>query len=444
MAKRRQVKNNQGQKSRIDHDVRADSYQEIFMNVGGPGDPSSYSGTGIATLLTRWELDNIFMGDGVGRRIVEVVPEEMFRKGFTIDGVENTDDLFSRWDAMDINNKLIDAFVWTRLYGGSLVVMGLADGSSSMMNPAGDGELAFIRVYDKNHVRPFQKYSNPNHEKYGEPEIYMITPPGSGAGYKVHESRCIRIDGDRVPERFRQANDGWGGSCLQGVTDALKDFGISHRMASSLLARKQQGVWKVKELAEMIKDKYGKALIRERLDQVDMTRSINNSIGLDAVSEEYELLNGDLTGVTDVIDSKKSVIMMVTGIHESILTGENVSGINANENTALESFHKLVEREQMDNARPVIEALVSRMIKDQTWKIKFNPLAIESEAQKSDRMQKQSQADSAYVQEQILSPEEIRDTLAKRGDYVMSKAPVVIPPGGDKTVEEDEKIINGD
>lgn len=442
MARKAPKKNETPQES----SERLDSYQEIFLNVGTAGDPFNYGGVGRARIMSRPELERIYMADGIGKRIVDIVPEEAFRNGFTIDGADEMPEIRSRWDALDASNKLTDAMCWARLYGGAVVVMGINDGSGEMDTPAGQGEIEFLRVYDRYSVKPFQVENNPLMPNFGEVSIYEITPM-AGVSYRVHISRMIVIDGERIPDRVRHRNGGWGASCLQGIAGALTDFGVSHQMATSLLARKQQGVWKINDLSMMCRDRQGKGILRERLNQVDMTRSNNNSIALDAVTEDYVLLNGDLSGVTDVIGEKKSLLTMLSGIHESILTGENVSGINANENTALASFHQLVSRYQVDVARPVIEMVVTRLgVSRKEWNIKFNPLSVESDAQKADRMQKQSQADATYLQEQVLDEDEVRDTLRKRGDYQMKTGNPEIDPARQanqsNTPEEDEAILN--
>lgn len=420
---------------------RGDSYREVFLNVGNAGDPTAYKSAATSRPLMKFQLDRIFMGDGVGRRIVEIVPEEMFRAGFNVEGVDDMKEIRSKWDALNANQMLTDATVWDRLYGGALVVFGLDDGRS-FEDEAGEGEVKFIRVYDRYEVSPYLYNEDPNSDAFGEVEYWQVNAQFTGS-YYVHRSRCIALRGRRLSNEMRRRQNGWGASALQGVSDALADFGLSHQMATSLLARKQQGVWKIKDLAEMLQDRIGKSLVKERQAEVDMSRSINNSIALDSLTEEYELLNGDLGGVTDVMGEKKSVLMMVTGIHESILTGENVSGINANENTALATFHQLVERAQIEKARPVMEYIIERMIPNQgNWAIQFNPLAVESDQQRAERVAKESEADERYITNQLLDDEEIRDTLRKRGDYVMKDGPAKIRPP-ETTPEEDEDLING-
>jgi len=422
-------------------DARLDSYQEIFLNVGTAGDPFNYGGIGAARIMRRPELERIYMSDGVGRRIVDIVPEEMMRSGFNVEGIDNMDEVKSKWDAIDATNKLTDAMIWARLFGGSIVIMGIDDGSANLSEPAGEGEIDFLRVYDRYSAQVYAREENSLLKNFGEPTIWEITPM-VGPTYYVHASRCIVFDGERVPERVRQRNNGWGASILQCLSGALKDFGISHQMATSLLARKQQGVWGIKDLSMMCRDRDGKVILKERLNQVDMTRGNNNSIALDADTETYTLLNGDLSGVKDVIGEKKNLLTMLTGIHESILTGENVSGINANENTALASFHQLIERSQVDVARPAIEILLNRMgLNAESWKIEFNPLSVESDAQKADRLQKEADADTKYEAAQILDADELRDTLRKRGHYVMKDGAADIKESQNDP-DKDAEILN--
>lgn len=420
---------------------RLDSYAEVFLNIGTGGDPFNYGGLGRPRIASRVELERIYMSDGIGRRIIDIIPEEVFGSGFTIQGVDNMDEIRSQWDAIDATNKLIDAYAWARLFGGSLVIMGIDDGQP-LEDSAGDGEITFLRVYDRYSVMPDTVEENPLLPNFGKPLTWKINPGNGMQEYIVHDSRCIIFDGERIPDRQRQRNNGWGGSVLQTLMGALKDLGVAHQMATSLLCRKQQGVWKIKGLAEMIRDKIGKAAIKERLNQVDMTRGNNNSIGLDAESEEYELLQGDLSGVPEIIKTKITLLTMLSGLHESILTGENVGGNNRSENTALASFHKLINRGQVDVGRPAIERIISRMnISVPEWKIVFDPLSEETDAERADRLQKEATADATYETAQILDSDEIRDTLRKRGDYVMKENnPEIVKP--ESTNQSDEELLN--
>ena len=413
MAKR----NNRQIKKQNQVQVRADSYQNVFMNVGTSGDRSAYSRISNAYLLPEMTLTNIYLGDGLGRRIVDIVADEMYRAGFSVEGVSNMPAITSMWDELNLTQQFTDATAWARLYGGSLMLFGVNDGRS-LEDDKGNGELEFTRVYDRYQVAPWKTNINPYSKKFGEVEIYQINPV-SGTTYYVHASRCHVFEGERLPNRIRHQNQGWGASCLQGIYDALIDFGMSHRNSTSLLERKQQGVWSAEDLADLCRDGEGRESVRARLNMVDMTRSIGNTIGIDAKTETYELLNGDLTGVTDVQDRKMLRISALTGIDEQILFTKTPTGQGADKVSIPESWKQLIGRKQKDEARPAIEKALSFMTKADQWNITFNPLSMPSNKETAETNKLQAEADERYVDVGAVSQTELRNTLLKRGAYVM-------------------------
>lgn len=412
MAKR----SNRQQKKLNKQQSRMDSYQNVFMNIGTGGDRSAYSRIRFAHLLTRTTLDNIYLGDGLGRRIVDLVADEMFRAGFTIEGANNEPEIMSRWDELNLTQHFTDAVAWARLYGGSLMLFGVNDGGE-LTSEIGEGSLEFVRVYDRYQVQPFLRDLNPESLTYGEIIQYQINPI-SGTPYYVHASRCHIFDGERLPNQIRHQNQGWGASCLQGIYDALTDYGMSHNHATSLLERKQQGVWSAADLAELCKDGEGREVVQARLNMVDMIRSNGNTIGVDAKTEKYELLNGDLSGVVDVQDRKQLRISALTGIDEQILFTKTPTGQGADKTTAPESWKQLVGRKQKDEARPAIEKAVTFLTTDKTWTIKFNPLSVPTDKERAETANQWSQADERYAQLGWVSNDEGIATLQKRGGYV--------------------------
>ena len=414
------AKRNTRQQKKIDKQrFQQDSYQNIFLNMGTGGDRSAFSRIGGYRLLSQVELTDIYLSDGIGRRIVDVVADELLRAGFDIEGVDDTKAIFSRWDELNLTPSLNDAFAWSRLYGGSLIVLGINDGGALEDEAREDGELEFIRVYDRFQVSEWQKNIDPESPQFGTVEIYQINPY-EGVSYFVHASRCIVIDGERVPNQTRRSNQGWGASVLQGIYEALIRFGMGHQHANSLLERKQQGVWSASKLADLCSDDEGSMVVRRRLNLVDMARSVGNSIAIDAETEKYELLNGDVSGVTDVLKEFKNLICAMTGIDEQVLFTTTPTGQGSDKVKVPENWKQLIGRKQRDEVRPVIERLVSLLTDKPTWTIKFNPLAVPSEADVAATNNAQSQADDRYAAIGVIGQNELRDTLRKRGAYVMT------------------------
>lgn len=411
------AKRNQRQQKKVaKKSFNNDSYQNNFMNSGNAGDRSSFSRVSTAYLLQRTTLDNIYLGDGIGRQIVDKVADECLRAGFTIPGISNEAEIHSQWDELNLTQHVTDALAWSRLYGGSVIVLGVND-RNGLQEPLIDGELEYVRVYDRYQVNPFLRDVNPENATYGQVIQYQVSPEG-GEPYYIHASRLIVIDGERIPNQIRRNNNGWGASCLQGIYNALVDYGMSHRHATSLLERKQQAVWKFKGLAEICRDDEGNSEAQKRMAMVDMTRGINNMVGVDADNEEYELMQGDLTGVTDIQSEKKRLICAMTGIAESILFGTQPSGLSTNESDVPESWKQLIGRKQKDEVRPIIEKLVSLLTDEETWTIKFNPLTVPSDLQLAQTAQAWAQADEVYVANAGISQTELQETIKRRGWYV--------------------------
>lgn len=415
MAKR----NQRQQKKEAKKSFNNDSYQNNFMNSGNAGDRSSFSRASSAYLLQRTTLDNIYLGDGIGRQIVDKVADECLRAGFTIPGISNEAEIHSQWDELNLTQHVTDALAWSRLYGGSVIVLGVND-RNGLQEPLIDGELEYVRVYDRYQVNPFLRDINPENSTYGQVIQYQVSPEG-GTSYYIHASRLIVIDGERIPNQIRRNNNGWGASCLQGIYNALVDFGMSHRHATSLLERKQQAVWKFKGLADICRDDEGNSEAQKRMAMVDMTRGINNMVGVDAENEEYELMQGDLSGVTDIQSEKKRLICAMTGIAESILFGTQPSGLSTNEADVPESWKQLIGRKQKEEVRPIVEKLVSLLTDEQTWTIEFNPLTVPSDKEQAETDQAQSAADNIYVDTGAISQSELRETLRRRGRYVLTE-----------------------
>lgn len=412
------AKLNNRQQKKADRRLNMDSYQNVFMNVGNAGDRSAYSRIKFGKLLGKVTLDSVYLGDGLGRRIIDIVADEMFRSGFSVDGASNEPEIHSRWDELNLTQQFTDAVAWARLYGGSMMLFGVNDGGD-LESPMSEGELEFVRVYDRYQVQPHLRNIDTANAQYGEVEVYQITP-FTGEPYYVHASRCHIFDGERLPNQIRHQNQGWGASCLQGLYDAMIDFGMSHKHATSLLERKQQAVWKYKGLSQLCQDDEGSAMARKRINMVDMTRSINNMIGIDADDEDYVLMQGDLDGVVDVQDRKKQLICALTGIPESVLFGTRPSGMNSDDSQVPEAWKQLIGRKQKDEARPAVEKAVSLLTSDPIWTIKFNPLSVPSGKEQAETDQAQSTADNIYVDAGAISQSELRETLRQRGRYVMT------------------------
>lgn len=386
--------------------VKADGYNEIFNGCGDNIAKPFFMRSDIAG------LSQFYANDGMARRIIDVVPEEMVSPGFTVDGIKDAEGFKSLWDEKLLNAKIIDALAWSRLFGGSAIVAVVQDGRL-LKTPVKPGAmLEDIRVYDRNQVRVEKRETNARSTRYGEPVLYAINPGGDVPEYLVHHTRIKIIDGERVPNTERRANGGWGASILnKKLIEAIQDYNYCEELATQLLRRKQQAVWKARGLADLCDDDEGVMAARLRLAQVDDDSGVGRAIGIDANDEEYEVLNSDISGVDAFLEKKLDRIVALSGIHEIILKNKNVGGVSASQNTALETFYKLIERKRVEDYKPILEFLLPFLISEEEWSISFEPLSVPSDKDQAEILSKNVQSINTAIEGQFMDVEEGRDTL---------------------------------
>lgn len=416
-------------------------YENVFLNVGTKNDRSAYTRAVTPRLLQYGELEGLYEGDGFARRIVDLPSEEMVRAGYCIEGVEDDGEALAELENIGAQEKLCDALRWSALYGGSIVVMLINDGGllEEPLNVEAAKSLEQLRVYDRWQVTHHQKYLDPNDMRFGKTQLYMVSPI-EGTPYVVHESRCLVFDGTPVPDRIRERNDGWGASKLQQCYDQLTRFGMSHYWANQLLERAQQAVHGIPDLTNLLRSPGGEALVKKRVDLVDMTRSINNTIVIDAV-ETYDLKSTALSGVADIVDRLGLALSAVTGIPESLLFGRQQGGLNSTGKSDLENWYAKIGQDQNTILLPQLDKLVTVQLHvmgkyTDDYLIKFHPLSVPSKKDTAETDYKRAQTFEILNNIGALDASEVRKMLPDEGYDIENPDEL---PEGTMTAEEAAK-----
>lgn len=402
---------------------------------------------GVATfgVLTEGQLQDAFLNSATAARIVTCVPDELFRAGFDIEvaeGVEFDQAMFrSRWDELNANRVLAEAYTWARLDGGgAVVVMGTADDMQEFL--PGE-EIESLRAVSRTEldVWPGSEFkTDPN--EFGMPMFWAVDPLMGGTDVQMHNSRLIKIKGRPIPPVLRKnmgtSQKYFGLSALQGILCDIYDFDDCHSWASLLMQRLQQLVYKTEGANDQCESRAGRNALQAKVDFVDGVRSVRSTIAIDKDTDEVALLNGTLTGVKDVLDTKKARLTQSSGIPQIILAGDSSGALNNSAEGAMVAWQNYLAREQVNHGTPAVSALVSKLYPDLEFSVVWRPIQEETMEQLAERLYKQSQADTAYATGYILTVDEVRDTLRKRGDYVMGASKPVPPMPTEPTDDEIE------
>ncbi|QGF21226.1 putative portal protein [Citrobacter phage HCF1] len=330
-----------------------------------------------------------------------------------------------------LDGKFIDAFAWARLLGGSGILVMLND-NRKLTSPVKEGaKLEGVVVYDRNQISVEKKVTNPRSVRYGEPEIYKITRRrldgkfidafawarllgGSGILVMLNDNRKLtspvkegaKLEGVVVYDRNQISVEKKVTNPRSVRYGEPEIYKITRR-----LRRKQQAVWKARDLAAMCDDDDGRYAARLRLAQVDDESGVGKAIGIDANDEEYQILNSDVTGVPEFLQEKIDRIVSLTGIHEIILKNKNTGGVSASQNTALSTFYKMIDREREDKYRPLLEFVLPFILDEEEWSVEFEPLTVPSDKEKSEILSKNVESIVKAKSEQIIDLKEARESL---------------------------------
>lgn len=390
--------------------IKMDDYNQIFN--GGAGYASTTAMIA-STFGNMSQVEEFYHSNGLAKKIVDVIPEEMVSPGFQLNGVSDNTKFQSEWDGLKLEPQITDALCWARLYGGSYILAMVNDGRMLTSVAKRGKPLESIVVYDYDSVSVAEEEKNPRSPRFGKPKMYTVKPLNGGSDFNVHYTRMHYIDGERVTNKVRKLNKGAGGTVLnKSMIEAILDYDYSEYLATQLLKRKQQGVWKARGLALICDDKEGEYAARLRMAQVDTNSGVGNTIGIDADDEEYTVINSDISGIPEFLSAKMDRIVALSGIHEIVLKNKNTGGVSASQNTALQTFYKLVERKRNDDYKPLLEFLLQFIVTEEDFSVEFEPLSLPTDSEKADIFKKNAEAVQGLVSDQVIDANEARDTLS--------------------------------
>lgn len=373
---------------------------------------------------------------GISARIVDVLAEEMTRAGYELTGISDADKkiIEATEKKTGFESTINRALREANISGGAIIYFGIAGGGADQSRPAPvKGAVQFCKVVSKDSVSVLTRYGKENLAKIGEPEILQLSFM-DGNILDVHESRCAFFYGAPASENARQMNEGWGNSLIDVCRDSIDNYRSGLKWANRILERNHQGVLKSPDLSKSIKDKPGRALIKKRLEKIDLFRGPTNTLAIDK-EEEYSLNSAALTGIADILDKNEKALAADAGIPQIVLFGDSPGGLNASGSAELEIWYGRVGQAQRTQCAPAI----SKLVTFQTGKepeITFNPLHVASDKEQAETRKTQAEADKIYWETDAVSSGELR---AKNAEYYNIDPRVQVNNGGsekDKTNEE--------
>lgn len=413
---------------------RFDGWYSTLTGLGVVGKDKRQGTSFAPTLLSAIDARDMWRGSDIAARVIETVPREMFRQGFDVvvgDDKELSGAIGAAFEVMRALAALRRAKEFDRAYGGGAIWPVINDGSNDLAQPLNEdriSEIKHLKVLEARELTPHSYYTDPFHEKFGEPEVYQLVPLSGYVGSTVitiHESRLIIFDGLRVSrDQTIGTLTGWGDSILSRIFDVLRDYESTWSAAGALAVDFSQAIWKLKNLAEIFAaDRDGQFV--KRMQAMELGRSVTGAVLIDQ-EESFERQTTSLTGLPELLDRFNMRLAAACDMPLTLLMGQSPGGLSATGESDIRFFYDRVKAAQ-DAVRPQIERLVylllrskagpTRGIEPADWSIEFRPLWQPSEKERADARLVQAQTDQIYINTMVLSPEEVARARFAGGDY---------------------------
>jgi phage-related protein (TIGR01555 family) len=410
--------------------MRLDGYESAVMGRHA----------GVSMIPPR-SLVELYAAGGLYARVVDLPADKAVSRGVEIVG-DDDKTVANELDRLKALPALADAMRWARLSGGAAIVV-IADDGGLLRTPLRTSALTRIeelKVFDLDDISATdQRYSDPTKPNFGMPQVYRVRTQASGvsdAEFSVHESRLIPVPGDPLPRRVAAIKGvPWAGrSAAQRPYRIINDYLKSLQWALGILERKQQAIYGMKGLADLLKAGL-EDLVQKRISLVDAARNILNTVAVDS-EDEYRIEDTSVGGVRDIVAEFQIALSAETGIPVTVLFGRSPAGQNATGEADFDTLHDLVEGLQKSKATPALERLVALILAQKgvtggpkQWSIVWPPLDTptakeDAEIRKTtaDGQAAEANAVGALVDRGILSEEEAKDYLASEGKYGLDAA----------------------
>lgn len=399
---------------------RGDGWMNMLTGLGQPGrDKTTATCFRACPIFSAVQLDELYRSDGLTRRIIDIIASEMMRQGWELDG-DPEGKIVNKLEQLDAYSKLTQLIQFSRLYGGAVIVMGIADGRplDEPVNLENIQSIDWLQVFDRWQCMVLFEYmiKDLNDPNYGYPELYQINDYRTGAEFLVHHTRILRMDWAKLPPRESNWNNGWGDSVIVSIYDELKNYGAAFANVSAMMQDFVNGILKIPELSQNLNSECDNSQIFRRLDLANLSKSTTNMMVLDA-QEVYEKITTNVTGVPELLDRFMLTLCSVTGIPSTTLFGRSPGGLNATGNTEIRNYYDMVKQYQELKLKPVLEKLTFYLMKDQNgpfkgkepenWSIQFAPLWQNTEEEEAIVRKIVAETDAIYIDRGVLDSNEV-------------------------------------
>lgn len=421
-----------------DIDARLDGFINAVTGMGTIADKRLGGGSGFGRASgmdyfaerVPWDTAReIWSGDDLAARVIETIPDEMFREGWELtigdDGVDAPsiiEEVREKYDNLGGDSYLWECVAYERAYGGSALVLGVNDGEADLTKPLNLNDVRsvdWLTSLEPRECVPRFYFGNWRAPKFGQPAIYQVIPIVRGAPVDsvytplmdIHESRLIKFPGIRVSRAQTLINGGWGESVLTRVGPVLRDAEMSWGAAGALVADFAQAVMQLEGLDKALSMDGGKAF-QARITAMNYMRSVLRMMVI-GKNDTFERKPTPVAGLPELLDRFMLRLSAASRIPYTILMGQSPAGLSATGDSDIRNFYDMIASMQRKKLRPALRQLLRIIMRalygdraPKKWDVEFKALWQATDKEVAEARFLVAQADNLNITNGIYSAEE--------------------------------------
>lgn len=352
------------------------------------------------------DLDSLYAGNGLARRIVNSLVDDSMRGNF----IETKDDeIKEEFKRLNLIKDIKEACYFSRLFGGAILVAFIDDGQDmdKPLNEKNVNKVVHFKIFDRRWISWYEHELIKNYlsERFGLPEFYYLNSPWhtADAMIKVHHTRCFVLDGVSTTERRRRQQNDFGDSVLQSCFENLKQYGLVSEASAEIVQDFIQVIIKINNLDHKMTSKDGGAKLAVRAEALDLSRSSANLIFLDSEKEDYEKKASSVAGLSELWGKFAESMCAATGYPMTRLFGRSPGGLNSTGESDMRNYYDLVSAYRNDEITPLLDWLIKIITLQKTWKgtdkieWSFSNLVEQTPLENAELKKKYAEIDCMYI-----------------------------------------------
>lgn len=371
------------------------------------------------------DAEELYASEALARRIIDLLPFEAIREWIEFKEKDVQQPVDDECDRLGARKKIIKAWKFARLYGGSGIFINTGEPAEKVKEPLDLNSIKEIKslvVFNRYelYVDTTNIETDITMPDFDMPKSYELMSRGRTAVAiaKIHASRIIRFDGVELPTLLRVSNQYWGDSVFSGINEALRDFGVSCGSIAHIIQEFRMLVYSVQNLAQDVvagnQDK-----IMERMQLMNLSRSVLGAFVMDKDGESMESMSANVTNLEKLIEVLRKRLQSVTEIPHTILFNESPSGLSSTGKSEERMWYDYVASMQEQYLAPKLDQLFQaifaarsgpyRGTEPKNWAYDFVPLWQLSNKERAEVEKLEMEKDTGYINAGVIESSEIRE-----------------------------------